>query len=76
MGVEETRRAIEQLVRARGEKAERLWNLVAGFHPSIDPRYALNSLENLVDNLRVEFQEEARILARNIRDLLNNPPFP
>ena len=75
MGVDETRRAIEALVRARGLKAERLWGIVSGFHPSIQPKYALSSLEALIENLNSEFQEEARTLARNVRDIMKNPPF-
>ncbi|MBA7679525.1 hypothetical protein ES703_87822 [subsurface metagenome] len=76
MGIDRTRQAIDNLIRKRGEKAKKIWRVMGGFEPKIPPEAALQSLERFGDALRAELVDEAKQLAKDIRDVIENPPIP
>jgi len=76
MGIEETRRAIENLAKGRGDRAARLWSLFSRFHPETDPTRAFYTLKAHRGVLPWEFREEARQLIKDIENLLKTPPLP
>ncbi|MBA7687340.1 hypothetical protein ES703_95801 [subsurface metagenome] len=76
MGIDPTRQAIDTLIRNRGEKAKKIWQVMGGFEPKIRPEAALQSLERFADALRAELVDEAKQLAKDIRAVIENPPIP
>lgn len=76
MGIDHTRQAIDDLVKNRGEKAKKIWQVMGGFEPVMRPEAALQNLERFADVLRAELVDEAKQLAKDIRAVIENPPIP
>ena len=76
MGIKETRKAIENLVSKRGYRAVRIWGLASGYHPEIDPAYAISGLKMHLELFSAEFRQEAQELIKDIENVLRNPPLP
>lgn len=76
MGIDRTREAIDNLIRNRGDRAQRIWRIMGGLEPGISPEAALRNLEQAFIVLRPEMIDEAAQLAKDIRAVLENPPIP
>lgn len=76
MGIEDTRRAIENLINRRGIKARQIWTVMSGFEPLVPPEVALNNLKQFTNVLRRDLQDEARSLASDVEKILKSPPLP
>ena len=74
--LDSTRQAIDNLVKNRGERAKKIWQIMGGFEPSLTPEMALKNLDQIFILLRPEMIDEAAQLAKDIRALLENPPIP
>lgn len=76
MGIDRTRQAIDNLVKNRGERAKKIWQVMGGFEPVIPLDAAVQNLERFASMLRAEFVDEAKQLAKDIRAVIENPPIP
>ena len=76
MGIEDTRRAINRMVRDRGDAVRRLWTVVGGFDPGVSPDRALAGLRYNTKVMRSDLQGEIQSLVRDIENILKNPPIP
>ncbi len=74
--LEQSRQAIDRLLKNRSQAASQIWRIFGGFEPSIDPKVALNNLKTKVDVLRVDLQGEAKSLISDMENVLSKPPIP
>lgn len=76
MGIEETRRAVEDFVNERGAVAKQIWSVMAGFNLIVSPEFALDNLKRLSKFWYPSLRLEARKLITGITRILKNPPLP
>ncbi len=57
---------IKEIVERRGAKAKQLWRLASGYNPLVPPAAALDNLKNMVDWVRVDLQDEAKALVKDL----------
>ena len=75
MDIENKRRVIENMVKAKGERATRIWTLVSGFEPLVPPQVALSNLRNFWGILRLDLQSDARELIGDVERILGKSPW-
>ena len=75
MGIVATRKAVEELITNRGQRAKKLWSLLAPMVRSY-PDQAISTLRDLMPVFTVEMQSEAKSLIRDIKKILMTPPLP